>query len=149
MAEKTRLIGALSYESLRGSDSYGFWLKDHGSRFLSDNLNTYPDQQYTAPGKDIFRCFSDALLDKRGRTLINRREQILTKEEKRQVRRLSSFYYLIGIEDFSRMGFGELKEAIDGKYINASEVLCIPPLTDIRELIVASSEIEKSEDENR
>ena len=35
------------------------------------------------------------------------------------------------------------------KYINASEVLRILPLTDIRELIAASSEIEKSEDENR
>ena len=100
-----RLIGELSYESLRGSDSYGFcysddWLKDYGNLFLSDDLNNYPGQQYTAPGKDIFGCFSDALPDRWGRTLINRREQILAKEEKRPVRHLSSFDYLVGIEDY-------------------------------------------------
>ena len=42
--KKPRLIGELSYESLRGSDSYGFcysdeWLKDYGDLFLSDDLN--------------------------------------------------------------------------------------------------------------
>ena len=152
--KEPRLIGELSYESLRGSDSYEFcyndeWLKDYGGLFLSDDLNNYPGQQYTTPGKDIFGCFSDALPDRWGRTLINRREQILAKEEKRLVRRLSSFDYLIGIEDFSRMGAFRFKESMNGEYINASEVLRIPPLTDIRELIAASSEIEKSEDENR
>ena len=152
--KEPRLIGELSYESLRGSDSYGFcyndeWLKDYGGLFLSDDLNNYPGQQYTAPGKDIFGCFSDALPDRWGRTLINRREQILAKEENRPVRRLSSFDYLIGIEDFSRMGAFRFRESIGGDYINVSEILRIPPLTDIRELIAASSEIEKSEDENR
>ena len=152
--KEPRLIGELSYESLRGSDSYGFcyndeWLKDYGGLFLSDDLNNYPGQQYTTPGKDIFGCFSDALPDRWGRTLINRREQILAKEENRPMRRLSSFDYLIGIEDFSRMGAFRFKESINGDYINASEILRIPPLTDIRELIAASSEIEKSEDENR
>ncbi len=152
--KEPRLVGELSYESLRGSDSYGFcysneWLKDYGSLFLSDDLNNYPGQQYTAPDKDIFGCFSDTLPDRWGRTLINRREQILAKDEKRPVRRLSSFDYLIGIEDFSRMGGFRFKESMDGDYINASETLRIPPLTDIRELIVASSEIEKSEEEDQ
>ena len=151
--KEPRLIGELSYEFLRGSDSYGFcysdgWLRDYGNLFLSDDLNNYPGQQYTAPGKDIFGCFSDALPDRWGRTLINRREQILAKEEKRPVRRLSSFDYLVGIEDYSRMGGLRFKEFLDGEYINASEVLRIPPITDIRELIAASSEIEKSEEEN-
>lgn len=148
-----RLAGELSYESLRGSDSYGFcydddWLKDYGNLFLSDDLNNYPGLQYTAPGKDIFGCFSDALPDRWGRTLINRREQILAKEENRPIRRLSSFDYLVGIEDYSRMGGFRFKESLEGEYINVSEVLRIPPLTDIRELIAASSEIEKSEEEN-
>ena len=151
--KEPRLIGELSYESLRGSDSYGFcysneWLKDYGSLFLSDDLNNYPSQQYTTPGKDIFGYFSDSLPDRWGRTLINRREQILAKEENSPMRRLSSFDYLIGIEDFSRMGAFQFKESVNGDYINASEILRIPPLTDIRELIAASSEIKKSEEEN-
>lgn len=148
------LIGELSYESLRGSDSYGFkyddnWLKKQGNLFLSDDLNNYPGQQYTQPEKDIFGCFSDALPDRWGRTLLNRREQILATEEKRPVRRLSSFDYLLGIDDSSRMGGFRFKETPDGDFINSSNTLRIPPLTNVRELIHASGEIEKSEEENK
>lgn len=152
--KEMELIGELSYESLRGSDSYGFkfddtWLKKHGAIFLSEDLNNYPGQQYTQPGKDIFGCFSDALPDRWGRTLLNRREQILAGEKKRPVRRLSSFDYLLGIDDYSRMGGFRFKESMDGDFINVSDTLCIPPLTDIRQLIEASREIEKSEEENQ
>ena len=94
--KEIELIGELGYESLRGSGSYCFtfsddWLKKHGDLFLSDDLNNYPGQQYTQPGKDIFGCFSDALPDRWGRTLLLRREQLAAMEEKRPVRRLSSF----------------------------------------------------------
>ena len=115
---------------------------------LSDDLNNYPGQQYTQPGKDIFGCFSDALPDRWGRTLLLRREQIVAAEEQRPVRRLSSFDFLTGIDDFSRMGGFRFKEDLDGEFINVSESLKIPPLTDIRELIAASAEIEKCEENN-
>lgn len=152
--KEIELIGELSYESLRGSDSYGFkyddnWLKKQGNLFLSDDLNNYPGQQYTQPEKDIFGCFSDALPDRWGRTLLNRREQILATEEKRPVRRLSSFDYLLGIDDSSRMGGFRFKDTPDGDFINSSNTLRIPPLTSIRELIHASREVEKSEEENK
>ena len=151
--KEIELIGELGYESLRGSDSYCFifsddWLKKHGDLFLSDDLNNYPGQQYTQPGKDIFGCFSDALPDRWGRTLLLRREQLAAMEEKRPVRRLSSFDFLTGIDDFSRMGAFRFKEDSDGEFINVSESLKIPPLTDIRELIAASAEIERSEEDN-
>lgn len=147
------LIGELGYESLRGSDSYGFkfdgdWLRKHGGLFISEDLNNYPGQQYTLPGKDIFSCFSDALPDRWGRTLLNRREQILAKEEKRCVHRLSSFDYLTGIDDYSRMGGFRFKESVEGNFINVSDTLRIPPLTNLRQLITASQEVEKSEEEN-
>lgn len=151
--KEIELVGELGYESLRGSDSYCFtfsdgWLKKHADLFLSDDLNNYPGQQYTQPGKDIFGCFSDALPDRWGRTLLLRREQLAAKEEKRPVRRLSSFDFLTGIDDFSRMGAFRLKENPDGEFINVSEPLKIPPLTDISELISASAKIERSEEDN-
>jgi len=77
-----------------------------------------------------------------------RREQIAAMEEGRPVRRLSSFDFLTGIDDFSRMGAFRFKELKDGGFINVSELLKIPPLADIRELIAASAEIEKSEEGN-
>ena len=151
--KETELVGELGYESLRGSDSYCFtfsdeWLKKHGDLFLSDDLNNYPGQQYTQQGKDIFGCFSDALPDRWGRTLLLRREQLTAMEENRSMRRLSSFDFLTGIDDFSRMGAFRFKEDPDGEFINVSELLKIPPLTDIRELIAASAEIVRSEEDN-
>lgn len=71
--KEIEFVGELGYESLRGSDSYCFtydkeWLKRHADLILSDDLNNYPGQQHTLPGKDIFGCFSDALPDRWGRT---------------------------------------------------------------------------------
>jgi serine/threonine-protein kinase HipA len=152
--EKPILVGNLGYESLRGADSYSFefdkeWLSKYGGLFLSADLNNYPGLQYTMPDRDIFGCFSDALPDRWGRLLLNRREQILAAEEKRPVKRLSSFDYLTGIDDFSRMGSFRFKESPDGDYINCEYTLRIPPLTDLRALVNASMEIEKSEGKNR
>ena len=152
--KEIEFIGELSYESLRGSDSYAFqfsdkWLKRYGNLYISADLNNYKGLQYTQPEKDIFDCFSDALPDRWGRTLLNRREQILAHEEKRPVRRLSSFDYLLEIDDSARMGGFRFKETHSGDFINSSDKLRIPPLTSIRELIHASGEIEKSEEKNK
>ncbi|MEE0985591.1 MAG: type II toxin-antitoxin system HipA family toxin [Bacteroidaceae bacterium] len=151
--KEVELIGELGYESLRGSDNYSFkfadsWIKKYNAITLSDDLNNYPSIQYTRPEKDIFGCFSDALPDRWGRMLLLRREQILAQEENRPVRRLSSFDFLIGIDDFSRMGGFRFKKTPDGEFINADNSLRIPPLTDLRELIAASKGIEKSEETN-
>ena len=149
--DKPELVGELCYEKLRGSESYAFrfddnWLKFHAGIKLSEDINNYPGLQYTQPGNDIFGCFSDALPDRWGRTLLKRREQIQALEEKRAVRNLSSFDYLMGIDDFSRMGGFRLKRELDGDFINVSPSLKIPPLTELRQLVLASQEVEKSEE---
>ncbi|MDO4161326.1 MAG: type II toxin-antitoxin system HipA family toxin [Prevotellaceae bacterium] len=148
-----RLIGELGYEYLSGSDSYSFkfdknWLGKYGGIVISADINSYPGQQYTHPEKDIFGCFSDALPDRWGRTLLNRREQIEATEEKRPIKRLSSFDYLTGIDDFSRMGGFRFKETPDGEFINCGNNLRIPPVADIRTLVLASMEIEHNEERN-
>lgn len=151
--EAPMLVGTLCYESLRGNDSYGFafdndWLHKYGGLYVSADINNYPGTQYTLPGKDIFGCFADALPDRWGRTLLNRREQFEAMEEHRPVRRLSSFDYLVGIDDYSRMGGFRFKESLDGQFICVERNLSIPPLASIGDLMYASQEIEKSEDEN-
>lgn len=151
--DKPELVGELCYEKLRGSDSYAFqydehWLKGHAEVKLSEDINNYPGMQYTQPGQDVFGCFSDALPDRWGRTMLKRREQILASEEKRAVRSLSSFDYLMGIDDFSRMGGFRFKKELEGEFINVSASLKIPPLTELKDLLHASREIEKSEEAN-
>lgn len=152
--EKTELVGELSHESLRGSDSYGFtfsdtWLKHHGDIILSEDLNNYPGRQYTQSDRDIFGCFADALPDRWGRTLLLRREQIEAEEEHRPVRRLTSFDFLTGIDDYSRMGGLRFKESPDGAFINTCDSLRIPPLADMRVLVAASEAIERSEEHHQ
>lgn len=151
--DKPELVGELCYEKLRGSDSYAFqydehWLKGHAEVKLSEDINNYPGMQYTQPGQDVFGCFSDALPVRWGRTMLKRREQILASEEKRAVRSLSSFDYLMGIDDFSRMGGFRFKKELEGEFINVSASLKIPPLTELKDLLHASREIEKSEEAN-
>jgi len=147
------IIGELSFENLRGSEIYGFqyskeWLNKHNDILLSDDIYNYTGMQYTHAGKDIFGCFSDALPDLWGRMLLNKREQILANEEKRPIKKLSSFDYLLGIDDFSRMGGFRFKTDINGDFINQPSSLQIPPLTSLRELMQACSAIEQSEEKN-
>ena len=148
-----QLIGELSYDSVRGSETYGLsydkeWLAKYGDVFLSEDLQNYPGIQYTRPEKDIFACFSDALPDRWGRTLLNRREQITASEQKRPVRRLTSFDYLMGIDDSSRMVGFRFAETPNGKFINYEASLRVPPLASVRELMHAAHEIEASEEKH-
>ena len=147
------LIGELSFDSVRGNETYGFsfspaWLSSHGDIFLGEDLNVFTGWQYTPPGKEIFSCFADALPDRWGRTLINRKEQIVALEKNRPVRHLSSFDYLMAIDDFSRMGAFRFSTTEGGEFINTEDYLRIPPLADIRQLMAAANEIEKSESAN-
>lgn len=147
------LIGELSYESVRGSETYGFafhkdWLAKYGDVFLSEDLQNYPGMQYTKPGQDIFACFSDALPDRWGRTLLNRREQIAATEEKRPLQRLTSFDYLVGIDDASRMGGFRFSENPGDKFINCDTYMRVPPLANVRELMRAAHEIELCEEKH-
>ena len=149
--DEAELMGELTCDTVRGNETYGFsfareWLAQHGDVFFGEDLRNYPGVQYTSPEKDIFSCFSDALPDRWGRTLLNRREQIVASEEKRPVRRLNSFDYLVGIDDESRMGGFRFSEIPGGKYINCDASLRVPPLANVIELMQAAHEIEASEE---
>ena len=151
--KKVELVGELSMQSSRGkeSDSFEFskdWLKNYGSIQLSDDINNYTGIQYCQQNNEIFGCFADSLPDRWGRTLILRREQILAMEEKRPVRRLTEFDFLTGIDDYTRIGGFRYKIDPTGEFINTSNKLQIPPITEIKELVRASNEIELSEEKN-
>lgn len=149
--DEAELMGELTCDTVRGNETYGFsfareWIAQHGDVFFGEDLRNYPGVQYTSPEKDIFSCFSDAFPDRWGRTLLNRREQIVASEEKRPVRRLNSFDYLVGIDDESRMGGFRFSEIPGGKYINCDASLRVPPLANVSELMQAAHEIEASEE---
>ena len=152
--DTSAIVGELSFDSVRGNETYSFsydkeWLAKYGDVFLSEDLQNFPGVQYTRPERDIFACFSDALPDRWGRTLLNRREQIAAADEKRPVKRLTSFDYLMGIDDASRMGGLRFAKTEGGEFINVDPNLRVPPLASVRELIHAAHEIEESEEKQQ
>lgn len=150
--DKQELVGTLTYERLRGSGTYGFsfsneWLKNHGDIILAEGLGNFPGSQFVQEEK-LFGCISDTLPDRWGRRLLNRREQLIAKQENRPVRTLYSYDYLKGIDDFTRMGGFRFKESEDGDYINSGSRFAVPPITSVKDLTIAAQEYEKSDEQN-
>ena len=81
--------------------------------------------------------------------MLNRREQIAAADEKRPVKRLTSFDYLMGIDDATRMGGLRFAKTKGGEFINVDQNLRVPPLASVRELIHAAHEIEESEEKQQ
>ena len=61
---------------------------------------------------------------------------------------LTNYDYLIGIEDFTRMGGIRYKEKEGDDYINASAKYLVPPIESLRALCEACHEIELAEERN-
>ncbi len=150
--EKPELIGRLTYERLRGNGTYGFcfdndWLKNHSDILISEEVGNFSGFQYSQE-EHVFGFVSDTLPDRWGRRLLERKEQTEAIEEKRPKRTLYSYDYLVGIDDFLRMGALRLKKDSDGEFLNSDSRLIVPPLTSIKELTIAAQEYEKSDEAN-
>ena len=150
--EKPELIGRLTYERLRGNGTYGFsfdndWLKNHSDILISEEVGNFSGFQYSQE-EHVFGFVSDTLPDRWGRRLLERKEQTEAIEEKRPKRTLYSYDYLVGIDDYLRMGALRLKKDPDGEFLNSDSRLIVPPLTSIKELTIAAQEYEKSDEAN-
>lgn len=150
--DKPELIGRLTYERLRGNGTYGFvfdndWHKNHSDILISEEVGNFSGFQYSQE-EHVFGFVSDTLPDRWGRRLLERKEQTEAIEEKRPKRTLYSYDYLVGIDDFLRMGALRLKKDPDGEFLNSDSRLIVPPLTSIKELTIAAQEYEKSDEAN-
>lgn len=150
--DKPELIGRLTYERLRGNGTYGFsfdndWLKNHSDILISEEVGNFSGFQYSQE-EHVFGFVSDTLPDRWGRRLLERKEQTEAIEEKRPKRTLYSYDYLVGIDDYLRMGALRLKKDPDGEFLNSDSRLIVPPLTSIKELTIAAQEYEKSDEAN-
>ncbi len=146
-------IGTLGYERVRGKDYFVFeysreWLRGHGGIVLSGDLMNVPSLQHPRGNDDIFGFVKDSFPDRWGRLLLDRRERLAAQSEGRQRRMLTSYDYLTGIEDFTRMGGLRYKVEDVDDYINASARYAVPPVESLRALCDACHEIETAEERN-
>ena len=146
-------IGILGYEHVRGKDHFVFeysrqWLKQHGGILLSGDLMNVPSLQHPRGNDNVFGFVKDSFPDRWGRLLLDRRERLTAQSEGRPTRMLTNYDYLIGIEDFTRMGGIRYKEEDSDGYINASDKYLVPPIESLRALCDACHEIELAEERN-
>ena len=146
-------IGILGYEHVRGKDHFVFeysreWLKQYGGILLSGDLMNVPSLQHPRSNDNVFGFVKDSFPDRWGRLLLDRRERLTAQSEGRPTRILTNYDYLVGIEDFTRMGGIRYKEEDNNGFINASEKFLVPPIESLRALCDACHEIELAEERN-
>ena len=146
---QAELVGTLGYDMIRGNAAYqweyiGQWLQRHRNTKLSGDLQNAGGPQY-ASGR-LFGFLQDAMPDRWGRRLIDKRERLLAMREGRAVRHLTDIDYLTQIDDTTRMGALRL---MDGERLLGDEYMetPIPPLTHLREFVDMAQEYERQDEQ--
>ncbi len=146
-----RLVGVLSHERVRGNSALSFdydpdWLESGSAFMLDPGLELYGGPQYPARGH--FGIFLDSAPDRWGRVLMERREALLAERERRPVRALGDWEFLLGVHDHARLGALRFRREPDGPFVDNSE-LSAPPVARLRELEHSARRLEEPGAEDR
>ena len=142
-------VGVLGYDMIRGNVAYQWeydmhWLQQHRLMMLSGDLLNAGGPQY-ASGR-LFGFLQDAMPDRWGRRLIDKRERLMATQEGRAVRHLTDIDYLTQINDTTRMGALRLREGdrlLGTEYTDAP----VPPLAYLREFVDMAQEYERQDEQ--
>lgn len=142
-------VGALGYDMIRGNAAYQWefdaqWLQHHRQTRLSGDLQQAGGPQYGSGC--LFGFLQDAMPDRWGRRLIDKRERLLASQEGRAPRHLTDIDYLTQIDDVTRMGALRLRE--DEQLLGAEYASTpVPPLTYLREFVDMAQEYERQDEQ--
>jgi serine/threonine-protein kinase HipA len=134
-------VGTLT--SNKGSVRFNYdagWLK-HPMKFtldpqlMLDDAVLHPD-----PEQGNFGIFLDSSPDRWGQTLMQRREQIEARNEKRKARTLYAWDFLIGVQDSTRQGALRFKPEGETEFL-ASSKFSAPPVAMLGELEAVAKEL--------
>lgn len=142
------LMGELTAAHTKGREVFSFeydekWLRSKNAQQIDPDLQLYSGPQYLSSDKPNFGLFLDSSPDRWGRVIMDRREAIIAKLEKRKPKKLFEEDYLLGVFDEHRMGALRFKLDRDGSFLNVNKGLAAPPWTTLRELEHASLQLEK------
>lgn len=149
-----KIIGKLNVETLRGKEVFSFeydekWLIEEKNTLFDPDLEFFKGRQYSTEEKPLFGIFTDSCPDRWGRMLLQRNEALNARKENRAVRKLNESDFLIGIDDYSRMGALRFKREKDGPFLSPLGENSVPVWTSIRELERAVFLLDsESEDDN-
>jgi serine/threonine-protein kinase HipA len=154
-----QLMGTLSITLGRGKELFSFeyadsWLKSNNTTILDPMLHFYRGRQYLRSldkhdTQSNFGIFTDSAPDRWGRRLMQRREAIYARKEKRTMRVLQESDYLLGVDDITRMGALRFKSPGDSDFLAKPNPFSTPPIIRLRELESASRGFEQDEDDEK
>ncbi len=135
--EDDKEIGTLYCNISNGEEVVSFeyneeWLATHIDLYLDPTIAQTPYRTYSQD-KALFAAFQDSCPDRWGRTLIDRRENALARQENRHPHRFTESEYMLGIQDQCRSGGFRFKTDRDGEFV-ANDELPVPPISSIRTL---------------
>lgn len=145
---KPELVGILSSDIVRGKENFRFsydrdWLISPSVQQIDPNLYLYSGEQYSSNGQN-FHIFLDSCPDRWGRLLMKRREAALAHQEERKPKLLTESDYLLGVHDMNRMGALRFKTNWNGEFLDNNDRLASPPISSLRELEFAASQVENN-----
>lgn len=145
--ERPTPIGTLSASVVRGREIFSFqydpdWLAHAQALAIDPGLRLYQGPQYPA-GHQNFGVFLDSSPDRWGRLLMRRREALEARSQARPARTLAESDYLLGVHDEQRMGGLRFRLDRDGPFLDDRTELAAPPMARLRELELASLQLEK------
>ena len=111
------------------------WLERTPEAFpLDPELPLYAGDQFPGETRELFGIFRDTSPDRWGRVLMERREALEARNEKRKPRRLGEWTFMLGVSDATRMGALRLREPGGELRFLDHRVLGVPPQARLREL---------------
>jgi serine/threonine-protein kinase HipA len=124
--EDAQVMGTLTVTRTKGRSVFSFnyaqsWLEGPHAQTLDPDLQLYAGAQYLPSSKPNFGVFLDSSPDRWGRVLMDRREALIAKNERRRPNKLFEEDYLLGVYDEHRMGALRFKTAMEGPFLNDNQ----------------------------
>lgn len=146
------LVGILHATPGRGKEIFSFeyhddWIKNRYAQAIDPALKLFSGQWYAPATQDNFGVFLDSSPDRWGRFLMNRREALFARANKRVEQKLMESDYLLGVYDEHRIGALRFRTNKNGPFLDNNKEFASPPWASLRELEHASIEIEKDDAE--
>jgi len=142
------LMGEFHRQKSRSGDIFSFhyenaWLAGEAAFAFDPDLALVTGHQYPAPDRANFGIFLDSSPDRRGRVLMQRRENLRAWQEGQRPRTLTEWDFLLGVHDETRLGALRFRVWPDGPFVDSDARLAAPPITSLREFQTASLQFEE------
>ncbi|WED22570.1 HipA domain-containing protein [Vibrio sp. JC009] len=143
-------VGTLRSSVIRGKEHFSFnyddkWLASKYVHQIDPALQLYVGEQHAEDDRN-FKVFLDSCPDRWGRLLMQRREAVIARNEKRKANKLFETNYLLGVHDSFRMGALRFCTSHNGPFLDDNDDLAAPAMTSLPELQQAANGIEDKPD---